>query len=199
MTVSLCIRQGSKRNDDSVSVEELDRSAERQVLISAEHLWCDFKCSHLNAVIFSSKEGVCQYFCPYNECTSHWCLVIHFWLKVCIDVWMKLQCMKNLSNLRNTKQSNFGESCKDFVRGFCVGLEMSASTEPRTSQLREWRKTVHKKSIWGHSRMCVYACFLELTWRPCFVSSACVEQRQVLCVSQKWDTEERSALHLNST
>ncbi len=43
MTVSLCIRQGSKRNDDSVSVEELDWSAERQVLIPAEHLWCDFK------------------------------------------------------------------------------------------------------------------------------------------------------------
>ncbi len=44
MTVSLCIRQGSERNDDSVSVEELDWSAERQVLIPAEHLWCDFKC-----------------------------------------------------------------------------------------------------------------------------------------------------------
>ncbi len=44
MTVSLCIRQGSKRNDDSVSVEELDWSAESQILIPAEHLWCDFKC-----------------------------------------------------------------------------------------------------------------------------------------------------------
>ncbi len=43
MTVSLCIRQESERNDDSVSVEELDWSAERQVLIPAEHLWCDFK------------------------------------------------------------------------------------------------------------------------------------------------------------
>ncbi len=43
MTVSLCIRQGSKRNDDSVSVEELDWSAESQVLIPAEHLLCDFK------------------------------------------------------------------------------------------------------------------------------------------------------------
>ncbi len=32
------------RNDDSVSVEELDWSAESQVLIPAEHLWCDFKC-----------------------------------------------------------------------------------------------------------------------------------------------------------
>ncbi len=28
MTVPLCIRQGSKRNDDSVGVEELDWSAE---------------------------------------------------------------------------------------------------------------------------------------------------------------------------
>ncbi len=44
MTVPLCIRQGSKRNDNSVSVEELDWSAERQVLIPAEHLWFDFKC-----------------------------------------------------------------------------------------------------------------------------------------------------------
>ncbi len=44
MTVSLCIRQGSVRNDDSVSVEELDLSAESPVLIPAEHLWCDFKC-----------------------------------------------------------------------------------------------------------------------------------------------------------
>ncbi len=42
--MSLCIRQESKRNDDSVSVEELDWSAERQVLIPAEHFWCDFKC-----------------------------------------------------------------------------------------------------------------------------------------------------------
>ncbi len=32
MTVSLCIKQGSKRNDDSVSVEELDWSAESQGL-----------------------------------------------------------------------------------------------------------------------------------------------------------------------
>ncbi len=38
MTVSLCIRQGSKTNYDSVSVEELDWSTESQVLIPAEHL-----------------------------------------------------------------------------------------------------------------------------------------------------------------
>ncbi len=25
-----------------------------------------------------------QYFCQYNECTSHWCLVMSFWLKVSI-------------------------------------------------------------------------------------------------------------------
>ncbi len=42
--MSLCIRQESKRNDDSVSVEELDWSAENQVLIPAEHFWSDFKC-----------------------------------------------------------------------------------------------------------------------------------------------------------
>ncbi len=42
MTVPLCIRQGSKRNYDSVSVEELDWSAESQVLIPGEHLCCDF-------------------------------------------------------------------------------------------------------------------------------------------------------------
>ncbi len=46
MSMSLCIRQGSKINDDSVGVEELDWSAESQVLIPAEHLWCDFKCRH---------------------------------------------------------------------------------------------------------------------------------------------------------
>ncbi len=38
------MRQGSKSNYDSVSVEEVDWSAESQVLIPAEHLWCDFKC-----------------------------------------------------------------------------------------------------------------------------------------------------------
>ncbi len=47
MTVPLCIRQGSKRNDDWVSVEELDWSAERRVLIPAEHFWCDLKCRPL--------------------------------------------------------------------------------------------------------------------------------------------------------
>ncbi len=31
-------------NDDLVSVEELDWSAESQVPIPAEHFWCDFKC-----------------------------------------------------------------------------------------------------------------------------------------------------------
>ncbi len=130
MTVSLCIRQGSKRNDDWVSVEELDWSAESQVLIPAEDLWCDFKwrswaknsspntndlyiwvqsfhtlqncCNRGGNTILSTwiifpslfpqfgsafsllKKGVCQFFCPYNECTSHSCLVMSFWLKICI-------------------------------------------------------------------------------------------------------------------
>ncbi len=30
------------------------------------------------------KKGVYQYFCLYSVCTSHWCLVMSFWLKVCI-------------------------------------------------------------------------------------------------------------------
>ncbi len=117
--MSLCIRQRSNRNDDSVSVEELDWSAESQVLIPAEHF-----CVNLNADLepkihyqtpmtctygksFHTLQNCCNrggnnifkytnyvsifvatvpfsllkkelspYFCPYNECTSHWCLVI---------------------------------------------------------------------------------------------------------------------------
>ncbi len=30
------------------------------------------------------KKGVSQYVCLYSVCTSHWCLVMSFWLKVCI-------------------------------------------------------------------------------------------------------------------
>ncbi len=30
------------------------------------------------------KKGVSQYFCLYSVCTIHWCLVMCFWLKVCI-------------------------------------------------------------------------------------------------------------------
>ncbi len=30
------------------------------------------------------KMGVSQYFCPCSVCTSHWCLEMSFWLKVCI-------------------------------------------------------------------------------------------------------------------
>ncbi len=30
------------------------------------------------------KKGVSQYICLYSVCTSHWCLVMSFWLKVCI-------------------------------------------------------------------------------------------------------------------
>ncbi len=32
----------------------------------------------LGSAFISSKEGVSQYFCPYNECTSHWCLADTF-------------------------------------------------------------------------------------------------------------------------
>ncbi len=30
------------------------------------------------------KKRATQYFCLYSVCTSHWCLVMSFWLKVCI-------------------------------------------------------------------------------------------------------------------
>ncbi len=30
------------------------------------------------------KKGVSQFFCLYSVCTSHWCLVMSFWHKVCI-------------------------------------------------------------------------------------------------------------------
>ncbi len=43
MTVPLCIRQGSKRNDDSVSVEELDWSAESQLNTSGVTLNADLE------------------------------------------------------------------------------------------------------------------------------------------------------------
>ncbi len=141
--MSLCIRQRSNRNDDSVSVEELDWSAESQVLIPAEHF-----CVNLNAdlepkinyqtpmtctygksfhtlqnccnrggnnifkytnyvsifvatVPFSLlKKGLSPYFCPYNECTSHWCLVIfgsrsafksHQRCSIGIRTWLELR------------------------------------------------------------------------------------------------------------
>ncbi len=35
-------------------------------------------------VHFSVLKKGCQYFCLYSVCTSHWCLVMSFWLKVCI-------------------------------------------------------------------------------------------------------------------
>ncbi len=43
MTVSLCIRQESKRNDDSVSVEELDWSGETQLNTSGVTLNADLE------------------------------------------------------------------------------------------------------------------------------------------------------------
>ncbi len=43
MIVPLCKRQGSKRNDDSVSVEELDWSAERQLNTSGATLNADLE------------------------------------------------------------------------------------------------------------------------------------------------------------
>ncbi len=48
--------------------------------------WTMFSsCATFLEVSFSVlKKGVSQYFCLYSVCTSHWCLVMSFWLKVCI-------------------------------------------------------------------------------------------------------------------
>ncbi len=105
MTVSLCIRQESKRNDDSVSVEELDWSNPRNTsgvtlnetksspntndltygcrsFIHFKTVAIEVEIQCLSTLImfpfvatvckcFSLlKKGWCQYFCPYNECTS---------------------------------------------------------------------------------------------------------------------------------
>ncbi len=57
----------------------LHRKAEIQFLSTYNYLLPMF-----GSVLFSSKKGCPEYFCPYDECTSHWCLVMSFWLKVCI-------------------------------------------------------------------------------------------------------------------
>ncbi len=44
----------------------------------------EFFCCHSLEVPFSLLKKGCQYFCPYSKCTSHWCSVMSFWLKVCI-------------------------------------------------------------------------------------------------------------------
>ncbi len=37
------------------------------------------------------KNGVSQYFCLYSVCTSHWCLVMSFWLNV---KWLNIWCTR---------------------------------------------------------------------------------------------------------
>ncbi len=72
MTVSLCIRQGSNRNDDSVSVEELDWS-EHQLNTSGVTLNADLepKAHHqrlmtLYFVCMSKSMYVCMYVCVFS-------------------------------------------------------------------------------------------------------------------------------------
>ncbi len=65
MTVSLCIRQGLKINDDSVSVEELDWSAESQLNTSGVTLNADLEprthhqtpmtCTYGTVISYTSK------------------------------------------------------------------------------------------------------------------------------------------------
>ncbi len=48
------------------------------------------------------KKGVSQHFCLYSVCTSRWCLVMSFWLKVCIYIIIDIGylCVFVLSNLK---------------------------------------------------------------------------------------------------
>ncbi len=73
MTVSLCIRQGSKRNDDSVSVEELDWSAERQLNTSGVTLNADLetKTHHQTPMTYGYSHFIhLKNFCNRGENTT---------------------------------------------------------------------------------------------------------------------------------
>ncbi len=91
MTVLLCIRQGSKINAD------LEPNIHHQtpmtygyshfihfktVAKEVEHssTWIVFPSllPQFGSAFSLLKKGVSQYLCPYNECTSHWCLVMNF-------------------------------------------------------------------------------------------------------------------------
>ncbi len=40
------------------------------------------------------KKGVSQYFCPYNKCKSHWCLVMTF-LAQGLHLPVNVNCLSN--------------------------------------------------------------------------------------------------------
>ncbi len=132
MTMSLCIRQGSKRkwliesvwknltglhktkswsqfNTSGVTVNaDLEPKTHHQTPMTCTYGFSHFRhlqncCNRDENTIFKYmnyvpivvatdlevhfsvlKKGMSQYFCLYSVCTSHWCLVMSFWLKVCI-------------------------------------------------------------------------------------------------------------------
>ncbi len=49
------------------------------------------------------KKGVSQYFCLYSVCTSHWCLVMSFWLKVCIYSTVQPNTFGNIPPVSQTR------------------------------------------------------------------------------------------------
>ncbi len=71
-----------------------------------------FICCHSLEVPFSLlKNGVSQYFCPYNECTSHWCLGIRLWLTVCIMQIMTWLSADQSSSSTLTESSFIVDPC----------------------------------------------------------------------------------------
>ncbi len=61
------------------------------------------------------KKGVSQYFCPYNERTSHWCLVMSFWLKSAFKVtsdvfsWIRSWLSADLSSSSTRLNHNLSD------------------------------------------------------------------------------------------
>ncbi len=70
MTVSLCIRQGSKRNDDSFSVEELDWSAETQLNTSGVNLNADLETKTHHQTPMTSVNIWVQSFHTTQNCST---------------------------------------------------------------------------------------------------------------------------------
>ncbi len=68
-------------------------------------------CHSLEVPFSLLKKGVSQYFCPYNECTSHWCLGIRLWLKVCIMQIMTWLSADQSSSSTLTESSFIVDPC----------------------------------------------------------------------------------------
>ncbi len=88
MTMSLCIRQGSKTHHQTPMTCTYGFSHFRHFQncsnrdeIQFLNTWIMFPSllPQILEVHFSVLKKGCQYFCLYSVCTSHWCLVMSFW------------------------------------------------------------------------------------------------------------------------